>query len=499
MEVKFLKKPFQCLRPFVSQVHSQEQIQEVRLPDAYPDIGKVLGCWGQPMIRGKEWRSTSMGANGGVMAWVLYAPEDGTQPRVVDVWIPFQCRWDFPESAEDGTVTICPTLTELDGRGISARKMMVRAGIDTYGQGMRREKLEIAQPPEMEEDIQVLKRVYPMEVPMEAGEKQVQLEETLSLPTNNPPIQKIVGFKIVPTVEEQKVLGNRLVFRGTAKVHLLYLTEEGNVVHWDTEVPFSQYTELDRDYEPGASAWVMPILTAGEMELSESGQPILRAGIAAQYAVFDRAMVEVVEDAFSPKREVSVKTEPMQMPMLLDSTDIDLFAEGNLSGVPEQMVSMNVCGEYPRIYVEQDGVKMGMEGRFHTLYKDREGQLTSDSAPFRAETPLAAAPENLINLWLGAPGEPEMMTGPEETVMRTRYPVTVQSYSGNSIPMVTELEIGVMEEPSTDRPAIILRRAGEESLWDIAKECGSTVAAIKNVNGLSEEPAIGQMLLIPIS
>lgn len=498
MEVKFQKKQFQCLRPFVSQVHSQEQIQEVRLPDAYPDIGKVLGCWGQPMIRGKEWRSTSMGANGGVMAWVLYAPEDGTQPRVVDVWIPFQCRWDFPESAEDGTVALCPTLTELDGRGISARKIMVRAGLDTYGQGMRREKLEIAEPPEMDEDIQVLRHVYPMEVPMEAGEKQVQFDETLSLPGNNPSIQKIVGYRIVPSIDEQKVLGNRLVFRGTVTVHLLYLTEDGDVVHCDMEAPFSQYTELDWDYEPGATAWVMPILTAGEMELSESGQPVLRAGIAAQYTIFHRHMVEVVEDAFSPKREVSVKTEPMQLPMLLESTDIELFAEGNLSGVPEQMVSMNVCGEYPRAYMAQDGVKMGMDGRFHALYKDQEGQMVSDSVSFRTETPLAAAPENQTNLWLGAPSQPEMMSGSDGMLMRTRYPVTVHSYSGNSIPMVTELEIGPMEEPSPDRPAIILRRAGEESLWEIAKDCGSTVAAIKNVNGLSEEPVPGQMLLIPV-
>ena len=39
---------------------------------------------------------------------------------------------------------------------------------------------------------------------------------------------------------------------------------------------------------------------------------------------------------------------------------------------------------------------------------------------------------------------------------------------------------------------------GEESLWDIAKKCGSTVAAIRSVNKLQEEPKPGQMLLIPV-
>ena len=184
MEIKFMKKPLKCLQPFFSQIHTQEQTQEIRLPDAYPDIGKILGCWGQVLMRGKEWRSTSMGANGGVMAWVMYAPEDGTQPRVVDVWIPIQCRWDLPENADDGVMTLRPVLTGLDGRGISARKIMVRTCVDSFAQAMRKESLEVAQPPEISDDIQLLTRNYPMELPVEAGEKQVQLEETFSLPDN---------------------------------------------------------------------------------------------------------------------------------------------------------------------------------------------------------------------------------------------------------------------------------------------------------------------------
>ncbi len=499
MEVKFLNQQVNCLRPMGSQVHSQEQVQEVRLPDAYPDIGKVLGCWGQAMIRGKEWRSASMGANGGVMAWVLYAPEDGTQPRVVDVWIPFQCRWDFQEPAEDGTVILCPTLTDLDGRSVSARKIMVRAGIDTFAQGLRREKVELAVPPEMETDIQLLKRTYPVELPVEAGEKQVQLEESLNMPGNQPPIQKMIGFKILPVIEEEKVLGNRLVFRGTAKVYLWYLTEEGDVAHWDTEVPFSQYTELDRDYDAGATAWVMPILTAGEIELSETMQPTLRAGVANQYTVFDKFTVEVVEDAYSPQRDVTVKTEPLQLPTLLDTCSVDILAEGKPDGEIHQMLSSSVFGEYPRATPGQNGMEMVMDGKFQILHRDSEGQLQTAAVPFQTEMPLDSAVENQVQLWLAEPGKPETSTGADGMTLRVRYPVTVQTFSGQSIPMVTQVDVGEVQESDLDRPAIILRRAGEEGLWGIAKSCGSTVSAITEANGLNGEPACGQMLLIPIS
>ena len=90
MDLKFEKRSIPYLNAVAWDVQRQEQTQEIRLPENMPDAGQVLGCWGQPVLRSKEWRSGGMWASGGVMAWVLYAPEEGSQPRWVDCWIPFQ-------------------------------------------------------------------------------------------------------------------------------------------------------------------------------------------------------------------------------------------------------------------------------------------------------------------------------------------------------------------------------------------------------------------------
>ena len=499
MEVKFIKKPLKCLRPFFSQIHTQEQTQEIRLPDAYPDIGKILGCWGRVLMRGKEWRSTSMGANGGVMAWVMYAPEDGTQPRVVDAWIPIQSRWDFPESADDGVMILRPMLTSLDSRGISARKIMVRAGVDTFAQAMKKETMEVAEPAEVPENIQLLKRSYPMDLPMEAGEKQVQLEENLAVPGNLPQIHKIIHYDMMPSIQEQKVLGNRLVFRGQMGVHLKYMTEDGGIHHWETEVPFSSYTELSGDYGPNATAWVMPVLTAMEMDLTEPQQLNMRAGIAAQYTIFDRNVLDVVEDAFSPSRDVVPKIEEMQFPGLLDSMQMDMHAEGYLNADAERILCATPYGEYPTLRMGNDGMEIRMDGQFQTLYQNTEGQLAGDMARFNSAVPFLSAMENQTELWLNDPAQTDIMPNGEGFTMLSTYPVTVQSYSGRAIPMVTELEIGEQREADSDRPSIVLRRAGDEGLWAIAKGYGSTVDAIMEANQLAGEPENGQMLLIPIS
>ena len=67
-----------------------------------------------------------------------------------------------------------------------------------------------------------------------------------------------------------------------------------------------------------------------------------------------------------------------------------------------------------------------------------------------------------------------------------------------TIPMVTGVELGQRKQPDPNRPSLILRRAGEQRLWDIAKVSGSTMEAIQRANSLSGEPVPDQILLIPV-
>lgn len=498
MEVKFTRKQLRCLRPIISQVHSQEQTIEVRLPDAYPDIGKVLGCWGQPVIRGKEWRNNAISANGGVMCWALYAPEDGTPPRVVDAWIPFQSHWDFSENAENGTITLRPMLSNLDGRSISARKMMLRAEIETMAQAMESVNMEILEPIEAPEDVQLLKTKYPVDLPVEAGEKQVQLEESLSLPSGNPPVHKFVRYTLNPRITEQKVLSNRLVFRGTAELQILYMTEEGQLHTWTAEIPFAQYTDLDRDYGQNAKAWVMPIVTAMEMDIAEDGNLQLHAGIAAQYLIFDNTMFEIVEDAYSPKRAVTPQYEELKIPMLLDDGAMELQAESTKNGILNNIISIVPSASQPNLQIGGNGTEINFDGNFQMLYQDADGQLQGDTIKFQSNAPYHSANDNQTELWLGSGSQPEYMPGTDGMRVICRYPVTTHVYSGKPITFVSGLELGEIREADPSRPSIILRRAGEEGLWSIAKNSGSTMDAIRDANHLTSEPENGQMLLIPV-
>ncbi len=100
------------------------------------------------------------------------------------------------------------------------------------------------------------------------------------------------------------------------------------------------------------------------------------------------------------------------------------------------------------------------------------------------------------------PMPPEQMQaslGSGSVTVKGEVPLEMTSESSRGFSMITGVELGEEKEPDANRPSLILRRAGNGRLWDIAKESGSTMDAIRKANGLQEEPAAGQMLLIPVS
>lgn len=499
MELQFHKTVCPCLQRVKWEVQNQEQTQEVRLPDGMPDIGRVLGAWGQVLMRGKEWRSGGMNVSGGVMVWVLYAPEEGGQPQSVETWIPFQMKWDLPDTERDGTIRAVCRLRGVDARSISARKLMVRTTVGVLGEALAPGEAALYSPVELPEDVQVLKNSYPMRLPREAGEKPFMLEEELTLPGSSPRMEKLIRYALQPEMIDQKVMAGKVVFRGAAILHILYRAEDGGFHSWDFEMPFSQYSELDKEYDQDATARVSPEVTSLELDTDEEGRLHLKAGLTGQYVIYDRPMIEVVEDAYSPRRSVIPRMEDLQLPMVLDEHSQTIHAEQTAEVEGTRIADIAFYPDHARMIRNDDGMAVEMPGQFQMLYYDAEGNLQSAAPRWEGTWNLPAAQDSTVEATVWPTGMPQASLGGSSADLRGDILLDTLTTAQQGIPMVTALELGEMTEPDPNRPSLILRRVGENRLWDMAKSSGSTVEAIKAANHLMEEPGAEQILLIPVS
>lgn len=497
MELEFDKRGVMYLQPLLQETQSQEQTQELRLSDGMPDLGRVLGTWGQVILRGKEWRGDRVSFTGGVMAFILYAPEDGSEPRTLESWIPFQMKWDLEDGQREGELRLQCLLRFLDARVVSARKVMLRCGIGAMGQAFRQDTVMVSFPGQLPEDIQLLKNRYPLRIPKAAGEKAFQLEEELTLPGSAPDIGKLVSYTMEPRISECRIISGKVVFRGSALLHMVYLDEEGKLASQNLEVPFSQLAELDGESSADAQADVRMAVTSLELDADPEGKLHLKAGLLGQYLVDDREMVELVEDAYSPNRAVTPKREELELPHLLDRQQVDIPVRQSLRQNAREIADVTYLPDFPTVR-RGENVQMELPGQFQVLWYDENGQIQSSTARTEENWDMPAGEDTRIRATV-LPGASPTATPGSGMELKGESVLDVTTTSRRGIPMVTGLSMGEEIERSPNRPSLILRRAGDAPLWDIAKSTGSTVAAIRKANALEADPAREQILLIPVS
>ena len=481
MELQWSKIRCPFLQTRVHQVQTQEETMELRLPEELPDIGRVLCAWGSCVIRSKQWRGDSMSVSGGVNASVLYVPEDGSSLRCVQAWLPFQVKWSFPQTHRECAIRVSCLLRGIDARILSARKMMLRANISMLGQALETMEAEISVPEALPGGVEVLTNVYPTVLPVEAGEKQFQFDDELHIPD----VAQWIHFSLEPEVTEQQVVGSRVVMRGSALLRYLYLDQQGQLRTGSKEIPFAQFADLDRDYED-ATVDVLLCVANLEPEPMEDGMRI-GCTLTAQYVLKRRCLLEIVEDAYSTQCALSTDTEMLQLPVELDCRtevlDLDLqFREG-------KVLDLAVLPEQPLQYREGDMLRLEVPAQVRILYEDMDGTLQTCSQHWTGSLSLPSADNTQVQA---------VIRSVEITDGTGRIKLHLQTGADQQIPMIQALNLGERRPVEENRPSLILRRMDEESLWELAKQSGSTMEAIRKANGLTKEPQQGQMLLIPV-
>ena len=498
MDLQFEKTVCTCLDAVLCEVQNAEQTQEVRISDGMPDIGRILAAWGQPVLRGKEWRSDSIGVNGGILVWVLYAPEDGTEPRCVDSWLPFQMKWDLPEDCPEGQIRIQLLPRFVDARSVSARKIMLRAGIAVLAEGYAPEQVQLWNAMNVPEDVELLRTRYPVRMSREAGEKTFLMDEDLTMPGSAPQPDKLIYYTVRPEISDQKVMGDKVVFRGNGNLHVLYRSEEGQLHSWDFPMPFSQYTDLRESFPSDARADVAMCPTSLELELDDEGHIRVKCALTAQYLVDNQELLEVIEDAYSPSRQLQLERGSVHLPAVLDIRNENLYGEQTIPADVNLAADLSFWPDFPRQYRMEDAVRMEFPGVFQALYYDENGALQGSTSRWEGSHQIGADYNTRITAVPQRSAEPQMSLAEGAMTLKSEVPLCLKATARQEVPMVTGLTLGEFQEPDPGRPSLILYRTGKTRLWDIAKQNGSTVEAIRKANGIAEEPEPGRMLLIPV-
>lgn len=484
-----------CLR----EVRNSEETLEIRIPDGMPDAGKILASWGQSVLRSKEWRTDQISCSAGMMVWVLYQPDQGEKPQCLEGWIPHSVRWELPKDTPEGDMRIDLQTRFVDARITAARKIMVRSGMAAYAECWIRKDAALYAPGKLPDNIQILRKKYPLRLVKEAGEKAFQIGEQLNLPPSAPRPEKLLFYTLAPAVAEKKIVANKFVFRGSANLHFLYEAEDGQLYTWDMPLSISQYGQLEESCGPTGMGDVILCLTSLEVSLDAEGAIEVTASMTGQYIVTEQELVEVVEDAYEPGRSVQLDTSRLSVPVILDTWQETVDIRRELAGKSDIIVDTWVNMDHPRQRGTGSGFDMEYPGQIQVLYYGTDGILSSGSGRFEGKLSVKADSGCSLCSQLQSVSDPQVLMGADAMDASIQVSVQISAQQTCDLEMVSGISVGEAEKPDPNRPSLVIKRVGRTGLWDIAKAAGSTVEAIRKANNLEEDPKPGCMLLIPVS
>ena len=144
MEMELKRVTLEGYRSVTQVMFHQEETLESIVPDACPDIARIVSASAKVFLKDKELGEGTLRLNGTAKVTVLYIPEGEELPRSLEVAIPIQCTQDDPRFHAG-----CPILADLqapsaDARTINPRKILVRVNVSVWAAAYEKECRELS-------------------------------------------------------------------------------------------------------------------------------------------------------------------------------------------------------------------------------------------------------------------------------------------------------------------------------------------------------------------
>lgn len=500
LEMELQQQTLAGHRPVFDSLLTQEETLESIVPDSFPDIARIVSAAGKLFIKDMEAGEGLLKVSGSACVTVLYMPEGGEQPKALDVTIPFQCARDCPQIHESCAVHSAAFIPTADARSLNPRKLLIRVDVVIHVTAFDREShgvtCDVACSPEhaLEKQFSNCGDFMIAEV----LEKPFLFSDVLRQPASKPAMEELLYYRGELGTVDAKVIGKKLVCKGEILLCALYRSGS-SILPARFELPFSQIADLAagvENSEPEVSIALRGVdcrLQEGELEVTV--EALLQAALWAQTSVTLMSDLYCTSCPLDVERTTCTLCSSAERGARRETAR--QFCE---SGIPvKQVLDCSIAVTSIASQPVEGGISCAAEVNATVLYLSEDDALCSVSYPISADCQVVCPSDADCRCRCRPMGEATAVpvTGGLEVRFELEFEWTVTREK--KLPCVSAVRRGAAPTDSGPRPSVIIRVVGDgESLWDVAKACGSTIKDICGANSLTgEDVEKGTLLLIP--
>lgn len=489
-------------------VVTQEETAETIVPDYCPDIARIIETEGTVCLHSREVRDGRAEVSGTLRVTVLYTPDGEGGVRTLEFAMPFTVESDGRGLPNCVCLTADTEVELLESRMLNPRKIFTHCRLVTRLTGYQKAPLTFCTDVEAEESLCLEKRQEQQHAVLltHIAEKDFTFTDSMNLSPGREGAAELLTSQVSSSVTETKVVGNKLILKGMFTVTLLYRTAEGQCCSTAGELPFSQIMEAE-GAEEGAGASVQLQLTGADFQIDgddpEGRQIAVTLYLHATALLRREQELTLLSDLYSTAYDLSYEASPLNLTALCESMSRRQTVREvlEIGVVAETILALRVSCAPVSVTREGEAAVLRTAATIRALYLDEGGVPLVAERSVDVSCQLELPEDCRISARAVCPEEIQGTLG--DRGIEVRFPVEFRVEAAVRVKRVCVNTVKVDTDTPRDlsgAPSLVLRCLGcQESPWDLAKACNTTIPVILAANQLESEADIprDQLLLIP--
>ena len=450
------------------------------VPHSKPDILNTIGTSGIASIYKKEVQSEKVRLDGTVNAYIMYMP-DGADDTVrgLNTSVDFSESLNVPNCEEGMNAISDVKIKSIEAKVINGRKIGIKATLEVNLKIYSNDNVEIINEVQNEDDVQILKEDLKLNSLVGTGSTKIYAKDNIQI-DNMDNLAEILQAQVCLVDKDIKISYNKVLTKAEAEIKIMYLTEDNRINVVIYKIPVVGFIDI-----PDVS----------EENTCDVNYEIKNIIIK---------QINLIQDMYSPTQKLNFEKKQITT----------MTSKQNISGVKQirEKINMNDIDGLNLLDVETTPVILN-ENKINTkimyeaelnmkfIFENSRKQINVKDAkiPFEYTIENLQNGESLnTNCDMGIKSQDFIIQDGGDISCNVDVQADISMYRTANLNMIDSIvEDGEREEQDYSLIIYVVKKG--DTLWNIAKEFGSTVDGIARTNGIEDKNKIypGQKLYIP--
>ena len=495
-----------CLNKLISEKTEIVFVEgDMIIPDSKPDVLNTISTSGIAFIYKKELQDGKIRFDGSVQTYVMYVPEGMEEGvRGLNTTLDFSENMEMDGVTSDMQAVLKTNVKSVEAKVINDRKIGIKVALEVSVKIYAKDEKEVVNDVKDDDEMQILKTSLTVNSLLGTGITKINAKDTVQIDTIDQ-LAEILKVSANIINKDIKISYNKVLTKAEAEIKVMYLTEDNRINHISPKIAIVGFIDMpdvsenntcDVNYE------LRNIVIKPQPQEEHSIYLELEYEVSCN--VYEEKDMNLIQDMYRP--DINLKIERMKITTMSDKKVIK-----QTRNVQEKINLQDIEGKnlidvesYVQIQKEtkiNTKILYEMELKMNFMFLSQNMQVSTQTAiiPFEYVIDNLERGESI-----NTRNEIEILS--QDFVIQDggnvscniNINIETNMYRNNNTNLINCVEEDGEREEQDYSIVIYIVKKGD-TLWNIAKEFGSTVDDIVNSNAIENPDVIqiGEKLYIP--